>query len=182
MNVKWLEQKTGAASKNTAPAQTDLVETKLAESKFSNIVLAFAHQPSVTYGGKGFGSSALKLSGKIFAMLTSRGKFVVKLSHERVGELVRLSVGEYFDPGHGRLMKEWFVVPASSTRWLELAKEAHAAASGRPGRLSRPPLGRVSDARRAKARAVKLAVAKLAAAKLAGAKPSPAKKRRARAS
>src|SRR5688500_14128867 len=31
----------------------------IAETKFSNIVLAFGDQPSVSYGGKGFGSSAL---------------------------------------------------------------------------------------------------------------------------
>jgi hypothetical protein len=120
--------------------------------KFSNIVLAFAHQPAVSYGGNyaghyvgsGFGNSALKLGGKSFAMLTSRGQFVVKLSRERVQELVGLQRGEYFDPGHGCLLKEWFVVPKSSRRWLELAKEAHASASGRTSRISRPPSARRS--------------------------------------
>ena len=124
--------------------------------KFSNIALAFAHQPSVSYGGNyaghyvgdGFGSSTLKLGGKIFAMLSPQGQFVVKLSRERVEELVGLQRGQYFDPGHGRLLKEWFVVPASSTRWLELAKEAHASASGRPSRISRPPSARKLSVRK----------------------------------
>ena len=132
--------------------RTAAPSTGVAESKFSNIVLAFAQQPSVSYGGKGFGSSALKLGGKIFAMLTSRGQFVVKLSRERVEELVGLREGECFDPGHGRLMKEWLVVPGSSTRWLELAKEAHANAAGRPGRLSRPASARSAPRRVAPAR------------------------------
>jgi len=185
-------RKSDTASKSAGAAQTSQEATGVAaagvaENKFSNIVLAFAHQPSVTYGGKGFGSSALKLSGKIFAMLTSKGQFVVKLSRERVEELVGLSEGEYFEPGHGRLMKDWFLVPASSTRWLELAREAHATASGRPSRISRPPPGpsaatRFSKARAAKARLTRTPAGRSPAAKAPAASSPPAKKRRVRAS
>jgi hypothetical protein len=82
-----------------------------------------AKERQVTYGGKGFGSTALKVKGKIFAMQSSKGEFVAKLPRGRVDELVRLGKGEYFDPGHGRLMKEWLVVrPARSfegTDWSE---------------------------------------------------------------
>jgi hypothetical protein len=124
-----------------------------ADTRFSNIVLAFADQPAVSYGGKGFGSSALKFGGRIFAMLTSKGEFVVKLTRERVAELVEQSKGQHFDPGHGRLMMEWLVVPSSSRSWLELAKEAHSVASSRPGRISRPPAARSSASRPSKARA-----------------------------
>ena len=122
----------------------------MADAKFSNVVLSFADQRSVRYGGKGFGSSALQLDGKIFALLTARGQFVVKLSKERVEALVEQGKGEYFDPGHGRLMKEWFVAGSASTRWLELAREAHTAASGRRGRTSRPSRPRTAS-RRSKA-------------------------------
>ncbi len=76
-------------------------------------------------GGKGFGSRALKVNGKIFAMMSSKGQFVVKLPRKRVGELVAAGKGEYFDPGHGRVMKEWLAVAAGKTQWLELAKEAY---------------------------------------------------------
>ncbi len=76
-------------------------------------------------GGKGFGSRALKVNGKIFAMMSSKGQFVVKLPRKRVGELVAAGKGEYFDPGHGRLMKEWLAVVAGKAQWLELAKEAY---------------------------------------------------------
>lgn len=102
-----------------------------AEAKFGKLVRELSGQPSVTYGGKGFGSSALKLSGKIFAMLTSKGEFVVKLSRERAAELVASGAGKYFDPGRGRLMKDWVVVPESSKRWLELTLEAHASSSAK---------------------------------------------------
>ena len=71
-------------------------------------------------------------------MLTPRGEFVVKLSRERVDALVAQGKGEYFDPGHGRPMREWFVAKAASARWLDLAREAHTSASSRPTRASRP--------------------------------------------
>jgi hypothetical protein len=43
---------------------------------------------------------------------------------DRVDELVRLGQGEYFDPGHGRLMKEWIALGGATTSWFELAREA----------------------------------------------------------
>jgi len=33
--------------------------------------------------------------------------------------------GERFDPGHGRVMKEWVVVGTGKADWVELAKEAY---------------------------------------------------------
>jgi hypothetical protein len=41
-----------------------------------------------------------------------------------VNELVRQRKGEYFDPGHGRLMKEWIALSGSPASWVGLAKEA----------------------------------------------------------
>jgi hypothetical protein len=94
------------------------------DPKFAALVQALSKEPKVTYGGKGFGSSALKADGKIFAMLSSQGEFVVKLSKARVSELVASGHGKNFDPGRGRLMKEWLAVSAPSRRWLALAREA----------------------------------------------------------
>ena len=74
--------------------------------------------------GKGFGSGALKVNGKIFAMISSKGEFVVKLPEERVNELVAAGKGSRFDPGRGRVMKAWLVVTADHASWLPLAKEA----------------------------------------------------------
>jgi hypothetical protein len=76
---------------------------------------------------KGFGSDTLQVKGKMFAMLSSRQRFVVKLHRGRVDALVLARRGSRFDPGHGRLMKEWFVCAAGSERdWLELVREAFA--------------------------------------------------------
>ena len=95
------------------------------DPSFAPVVDAFAKDRRVTYGGKGFGSTALKVDGKIFAMMSSKGKFVVKLPKDRVDELVGLRRGEYFDPGHGRLMKEWLAMDGGAGSWVELAREAH---------------------------------------------------------
>ncbi len=42
-----------------------------------------------------------------------------------MGELVSGGSGEYFDPGHGRLMKEWVAVGAGSVNWVAFAREAY---------------------------------------------------------
>jgi len=53
------------------------------------------------------------------------GNFVVKLPKQRVDALATAGVGQRFDPGHGRLMKEWLSVEAASkVDWLPLATEA----------------------------------------------------------
>lgn len=73
---------------------------------------------------KGFGSSALLVSGKMFAMLVS-GRLVVKLPRQRVDALVASSGGVRWEPGPGRVMKEWLSVdPALELEWLALATEA----------------------------------------------------------
>jgi hypothetical protein len=97
------------------------------EQRYAAVVEAFRSHPAVTVGpsGKGFGSSALQINNKIFAMLSSKGKFVVKLPKQRVDSLVASGRGERFDPGRGRLMKEWLALePASDEDWLALAREA----------------------------------------------------------
>jgi hypothetical protein len=97
------------------------------------VIQAFARNRQVSYGGKGFGSTALKVHGKIFAMLSSRGQFVVKLPRDRVGELVRLGRGDFFDSGKGKSMKEWIALGGASTAWVELAREAlRFVAAGKP--------------------------------------------------
>src|SRR5437763_16263572 len=94
------------------------------DPRFVPVVKAFAKDRRVTSGGKGFGSSGLKVDGKLFAMVSSRGLFVVKLPRERVEELVRLATGRPFDPGHGRLMKEWIELDGGEASWIGLAREA----------------------------------------------------------
>lgn len=96
-----------------------------AEERYAEVVGAFLGRPEVSQEGRGFGSSALKVRGSIFAMLSSRGGFVVKLPRRRVDELVASGDGDRYDPGHGRLMKEWLALrPDSALDWESLATEA----------------------------------------------------------
>ncbi|MDP9470421.1 MAG: hypothetical protein M3Q71_07115 [Chloroflexota bacterium] len=96
------------------------------EARFAAIVAAFHGHPNVTPpAGTTFGSSALKVNTKIFAMLSSRGEFVVKLPRQRVDALVAAEDGERFDMGHGRRMKEWVAINLTAEAdWLALAREA----------------------------------------------------------
>jgi hypothetical protein len=93
---------------------------------WERIIDAHAGQNRVTTG-TGFGSNpGLRVDGKIFAMLND-GRLVVKLPKDRVDRLVADAIAERFEPGTGRVMKEWAVVPAEfSRRWPKLVVEARA--------------------------------------------------------
>lgn len=100
------------------------------EERWERLVGAMLDQPGTTYGSSGegpkraFGSTSLKTEGRIFAMLV-KGRLVVKLPRGRVDELLESGRGERFDPGHGRIQKEWLVVASDADDdWLALATES----------------------------------------------------------
>ena len=103
-----------------------------ADERWAALVETILAEGAATYGNESgpqqaFGSTSLKTNGKIFAMLV-KDRLVVKLDRRRVDELVEAGAGQRFDPGHGRLQKEWLDVrsPRRTTMWLELATEAEA--------------------------------------------------------
>jgi len=74
--------------------------------------------------GSGFGRGAVRFRNKIFVMFV-RGRLVLKLPAERVGELVASGEGVRFDANKGTPMKEWLSLdPESGLPWLPLAREA----------------------------------------------------------
>lgn len=91
--------------------------------RFVPVVRAFDGVRGVT-AGKLFASYGLKVNGKIFAMF-GRGRLVVKLPKEQVDEMVNAGKAERFDPGHGRVMKEWAALHGEEAKWVELAREAY---------------------------------------------------------
>jgi hypothetical protein len=100
------------------------------DERYESLVEAFTAGSGATWeppdpvGRRSFGTGALKVDGRIFAML-SRGHLVVKLPRRRVDALVAAGEGQRFDPGHGRLMKEWLSLdPLSVLEWQPLAAEA----------------------------------------------------------
>ncbi len=110
--------------KKTANKSTKAREVAEVHPSFAPVMAAFAKDKDVTQKRMFSSDNVLNVNGKIFAMLV-KGKFVAKLPKERVDDLVSGGTGEYFDPGHGRLMKEWVAVGAGRTSWVELAREAY---------------------------------------------------------
>lgn len=104
---------------------TDFEKT---QAKFATIVKHLTREDGVSVGApgqKGFGSTALRVNSKIFAMVTRDGRFVVKLPKPQVATLESAGTGQKFDPGHGRVMQEWLSLrPGSERCWLALSKEA----------------------------------------------------------
>ncbi len=118
--------------KKTARKNLRAREGSEVDPNFAPVVAAFANDRNVTRKRMFSSSNVLNVNGKIFAMLV-KGEFVAKLPKGRVDELVRGSKGKYFDPGHGRLMKEWVVVGAGKASWVDLAKDAYRfVKSGKP--------------------------------------------------
>jgi hypothetical protein len=114
----------GTRGRKSSPVDTS--DAAAAVKRYAAVVDEFIKNANVRKGApgkKGFGSEALQSDGKIFAMLSSQRHFVVKLPRDRVDALVAARHGSRFDPGHGRLMKEWFVA-SLDVDWVALAKEA----------------------------------------------------------
>ena len=105
--------------------------------RWDGLVQAMLATGEATYGDeegggkrRAFGSNALKTDGRIFA-LSSHDRLVVKLPAKRVEALIADGVGRRFDPGHGRLMREWLDVGVEDPEtWRDLATEALAYVSG----------------------------------------------------
>jgi hypothetical protein len=110
--------------KRSAKQTANRVALAEVHPSFAPIVATFADQPNVSLGRMFSSGAVLTVNGKIFAMLV-RGKLVVKLPKPRVDELMESGLGDRFDPGHGRVMKEWVAVGPGKTAWIELAREAH---------------------------------------------------------
>ena len=93
------------------------------EERFAALVEAMLEQTrrDVRIGRRG-AAAGVRLdlaqdNGKIFAMLV-KGRLVVKLDRKRVDELVAAGEGEPFDPGHGRIQKEWIALDPRVGRGL----------------------------------------------------------------
>jgi TfoX/Sxy family transcriptional regulator of competence genes len=115
-------------AKKTKPANTVLTTAKAepaaeADPRLAAIAKAYASDARVTTG-KLFSSVGLNVDGKIFAMVV-RGHLVVKLPKTRVDELVDRGDGQRFEPGPGRVMKEWLTFTGAEARWASLAREAY---------------------------------------------------------
>lgn len=95
------------------------------EERYSTLVEALIGRPGVALaGGMMRASGQLRVNNRIFAMLVV-DRLVVKLPKKRVDALVAAGAGVRFEPGPGRVMKEWLSLGVDSAEdWLALAEEA----------------------------------------------------------
>jgi TfoX/Sxy family transcriptional regulator of competence genes len=102
------------------PDESELAFARLAETLSKDPRV----DPPEMARAQGFGSKGLKVARKLFAF-HSKGRLVVKLPGNRVDALASSGEGMPFDPGHGRVMKEWAAIDfASKAVWPRLAREA----------------------------------------------------------
>lgn len=98
---------------------------------YAELIAHFSDDPDISTpldeprNSASFGAHALKINGRIIAMLSSRQEFVVKLPAKRVEELVAKQAGKNFDSGRGIRMKEWFVAGENDLKvWQNYVEEA----------------------------------------------------------
>lgn len=101
---------------------------ELAVAAFDELVNSFNGKPGVTLA-RMFGSSALRVHGKVFAMRVD-DQLVVKLQRDRVTAQIAVGRGTSFDPGHGKIMKEWIAIAAPTADWPDFAAETHSHVAG----------------------------------------------------
>ncbi len=111
------------ASRSTPPTSSSLAEETT--PPLAPPPLGGARYRRSEPGGRGFGSNALKINNRIFAMLAG-GRLVVKLPRARVAELIETGHGEPFDSGKGTPMKEWITLTGDEAQCRALVVEAQA--------------------------------------------------------
>ncbi|WP_448625192.1 TfoX/Sxy family protein [Geodermatophilus sp. URMC 64] len=105
-----------------------------AEQRFAALVEALATRPGVgppgAGGRRGFGSAALTVDGRIFAMVVGGG-LVLKLPRHRVEGLVAAGTGLPFAAANGTPMRVWVALDHGTPESdLALAEEALAFVRG----------------------------------------------------
>lgn len=107
------------------PAKAAARGSDEARARYDELVARFVQRPDVEQKGKGFGGSALKVGGSMFATLSPRGRLVVKLPRERVESLMNSGDGQPLETRSGRVMHEWVELsPDSRLDWVLLVEEA----------------------------------------------------------
>jgi TfoX/Sxy family transcriptional regulator of competence genes len=95
----------------------------MADDPYAEVKAHFEKVDDVTVNA-GKGSQGLKYGTKMFAMFY-KGDLVVKLSPERVGELVASGEAQAFDPGTGTPMKDRVLIPeAQCDEWIAFCEES----------------------------------------------------------
>ena len=90
-------------------------------ARWDDLTAEFLAKPGVTLE-RAFSRVSLMVGGKLFAS-AGHGGLLIKVSAERVAELIATGQGQPFSTGGNRVMREW-VVAAPTTDWRALAAES----------------------------------------------------------
>jgi hypothetical protein len=91
------------------------------ELRWEALTAEFLGEEGVTLD-RAFGRMSLMVDGKLFASAGPRG-LLIKVSAERVAQLIRLGDAGEFRSGAGRVMREWAVATLDAD-WSALAGES----------------------------------------------------------
>ena len=92
-------------------------------ARWDDLTAEFLMKPGVTLE-RAFSRISLMVGGKLFAS-AGHGGLLIKVSAERVAELIASGEGQPFSTGGNRVMREW-VIAAPTTDWRALAAESMA--------------------------------------------------------
>lgn len=98
----------------------------MTDARWEELAVAVTGRHDDVVRGRMFGMPCLKRGGKVVAGYWKDGGITVKLVDESARErALSLDGVELFDPGMGRVMREWVHVPATRVRdWEPLVEQA----------------------------------------------------------
>jgi hypothetical protein len=83
----------------------------------------FETDPDVVVNS-GKGAQGIKYNNKMFIMF-NKGDLLIKLSPDRIKELIDGGIGKGYDPGTGKIMKDRVLIPHSKKdNWISLCEES----------------------------------------------------------
>ena len=95
------------------------------DPRFLPVAAALARKAGFSLMESASGATrGMMLNGKSFGM-SSHGRFVLKLTEERVAELIEDGTGKPFSASAGRTMKGWIEITGEGADWVAFAKEAY---------------------------------------------------------
>ena len=93
------------------------------EDVYTELKIHFLKDKDVVVNS-GRGAQGIKYNNKMFIMFY-KGDLVVKLSPDRIKELINENIGEYFDPGTGKPMKDRMLLRVSKKgHWIKISEES----------------------------------------------------------
>ena len=98
-------------------------QESMAKNVYDELKKHFATVKDVTVLS-GTGAQGIKFKGKMFAMFT-KGHILLKLSPDRVSEIITSGEGLPYDAGTGKPMKNWVNIPETNKEsWIKYCEEA----------------------------------------------------------